>query len=67
MKKRTYRAVIINNGHVITMLVSGYNKKSVKKDLIDFFIKIKQITDFKKFEIYLTQVEYKNGDYINVE
>lgn len=67
MKRKTYRAVIINDGNVITMLVGGYNKKSVKKELTDFFMKTKQIKDFRKFEIYLKQVIYVGGDYFDVE
>ena len=67
MKRKTYRATIINNGHVITMLVGGYNKPSVKKQLTDFFIKTNQIKDFRKFDIYLKQVIYIDGDYVEVE
>ena len=67
MKRKTYRATIINNGRVITMLVGGYNKLSVKKELTDFFIKTKQMEDYRKFEIYLKQVIYIDGDYVEVE
>ena len=67
MKRKTYRATIVNNDKVTTMLVGGYNKKSVKKELTDFFMKTNQIKDFRKFEIYLTQVEYINGEYLNIE
>lgn len=67
MKRKTYRATIVNNDKVTTMLVGGYNKKSVKKELTDFFMKTNQIKDFRKFEIYLTQVEYINGEYFNIE
>lgn len=67
MKRKTYRATIINSGNVTTMLVGGYNKKSVTRELTDFFMKTKQIKDFRKFEIYLKQVVYVNGDYIDVE
>lgn len=67
MKKKTYRATILNSGNVTTMLVGGYNKKSVTKELTDFFMKTNQIKDFRKFEIYLKQVVYVNGDYIDVE
>lgn len=49
------------------MIVSGYNKPSVKKELTDFFIKTNQIKDYRKFSIYLTRVRYINGDYIEVE
>lgn len=67
MKRKIYRATIINNGHTIVMLVGGYNKPSVKKNLTDFFIKTNQIKDFRKFEIYLKQVIYIGGEYIEVE
>lgn len=67
MKKKTYMATIINNERVTKMLVGGYNKPSVKKELTDFFIKTKQIENFKKFEIYLKQVIYIDGDYVEVE
>ena len=67
MKKKTYIATIVNNSKVIKMLVGGYNKPSVKRELTDFFIKTKQIIDYKKFDIYLRQVIYINGDYIEVE
>lgn len=67
MKRKTYRATIINNGRVITMLVGGYNKPSVQKELTDFFIKTKQMEDYRKFEIYLKQVIYIDGDYVEVE
>ena len=49
------------------MLVGGYNKPSVKRELTDFFIKTKQIVDYKKFDIYLKQVIYINGNYVEVE
>ena len=67
MKRKIYRATIINNGRVITMLVGGYNKPSVKKELTDFFIKTNQIKDYTKFEIYLKQVVYIDGNYVEVE
>ena len=67
MKRKTYRATIINNGHTSVMLVGGYNKPSVKKHLTDFFMKTNQIKDFRKFEIYLKQVVYIDGEYIEVE
>lgn len=67
MKRKTYKAIIVNSARVTTMLVGGYNKKSVKKEITDFFMKTKQISDFRNFEIYLKQVVYVNGDYIEVE
>ncbi len=67
MKKKTYRATIVNNGHTTIMLVGGYNKPSVKKNLTDFFIKTNQISNYKNFEIYLKQVVYIDGEYIEVE
>ena len=67
MKRKTYRATIINNGHTTIMLVGGYNKPSDKKNLTDFFIKTNQIKDFRKFDIYLKQVIYIDGDYVEVE
>lgn len=67
MKRKTYRATIINNGHTSVMLVGGYNKPSVKKQLTDFFMKTNQIKDFRNFEIYLKQVIYIDGEYIEVE
>lgn len=67
MKRKTYRATIVNSGHTTTMLVGGYNKPSVKKSLTDFFIKTNQIKDFRKFDIYLKQVIYIDGDYIEIE
>ena len=82
MRRKTYRATIINNGHTSVMLVGGYNKPSVKKHLTednsnideaikkhltDLFIKINEIKDFTKFEIYLKQVVYIDGNYIEVE
>lgn len=67
MKRKTYRATIINSGHTTTMLVGGYNKPSVKKNLTDFFMKTNQIKDFRKFDIYLKQVVYIEGEYIEIE
>ncbi len=67
MKRKTYIATIVNNSKVIKMLVGGYNKPSVKRELTDFFIKTKQIIDYKKFDIYLKQVTYINGNYVEVE
>ena len=67
MKRKTYIATIVNNSKVIKMLVGGYNKPSVKRELTDFFIKTKQIYDYKKFDIYLKQVTYINGSYVEVE
>ena len=43
MKRKTYRATIVNSGHTSIMLVGGYNKPSVKKQLTDFFMKTNQI------------------------
>ena len=67
MKKKTYRAIIDNDGHITTMIVGGYSKKSVTKELTDFFMKTNQIKDFTKFDIYLKQVVYIDGEYIEVE
>ena len=67
MKRKTYMATIINNTKVIKMLVGGYNKPSVKRELTDFFIKTKQIINYKKFDIYLKQVIFVNGNYVEVE
>ncbi len=67
MKRKTYKATIVNSGHTSIMLVGGYNKPSVKKSLTDFFIKTNQIKDFRKFDIYLKQVVYIDGEYIEVE
>ena len=67
MKKKTYRAIIDNDGHISTMIVGGVSKKSVTKELTDFFIKTKQIKDYRKFEIHLKEVVYVNGKYEIVE
>ena len=67
MRRKTYRATIINSGHTSVMLVGGYNKLSVKKQLTDFFIKTNQIKDYTAFEIYLKQVVYIDGNYAEVE
>ncbi len=67
MKRKTYMATIINNTRVIKMLVGGYNKPSVKRELTDFFIKTKQIINYKKFDIYLKQVIFVDGNYVEVE
>ena len=67
MKRKTYRATIINSGHTTTMLVGGYNKPSVKKSLTDFFMKTKQIKDYRKFDIYLKEVALIDGKYVAVE
>lgn len=63
MRRKTYRATIVNSGHTSVMLVGGYNKSSVKKQLTDFFIKTNQIKGYTKFEIYLKQVVYIDGNY----
>ena len=47
MRRKTYRATIINSGHTSVMLVGGYNKPSVKKQLTDFLIKLKTIQNLK--------------------
>jgi len=67
MKKRIYRAIIDNDGHVSTMLVGGESKKSVIKELTDFFIKTKQIKDYRKFDIHLKEVMLINGEYKTIE
>ena len=67
MKKRIYRAIIDNDGHVSTMLVGGESKKSVTRELTDFYIKTKQIKDFRKFNIYLKEVVLINGKYESIE
>ncbi len=67
MKKKTYRAIIDNDGHISTMIVGGISKKSVTKELTDFFIKTKQIKDYRKFEVHLKEVIYINGKYESVE
>lgn len=40
MRRKTYRATIINSGHTSVMLVGGYNKPSVKKQLTDGLLKL---------------------------
>lgn len=67
MKKKTYRAIIDNDGHISTMIVGGVSKKSVTKELTDFFIKTKQIKDYRKFEVHLKEVIYIDGKYNSVE
>lgn len=67
MKKKIYRAIIDNDGHISTMIVGGISKKSVTKELTDFFIKTKQIKDYRKFEVHLKEVIYINGKYESVE
>jgi hypothetical protein len=49
------------------MIVGGISKKSVTKELTDFFIKTKQIKDYRKFEVHLKEVIYINGKYESVE
>lgn len=67
MRKKIYRATIINNGKVDTMLVDGYNKPSVRKKLTDFFMKNNQIEDFTKFDIFLKRVVEIDGEYYDAE
>ena len=67
MKKKIYRAIIDNDGHISTMIVGGVSKKSVTKELTDFFIKTKQIKDYRKFEVHLKEVLYIDGKYQSVE
>lgn len=67
MKKKTYRAIIDNDGHITTMIVGGDSKKSVTKELTDFFIKTKQIKDYRRFDIHLKEVMYINGEYKTIE
>ena len=67
MKKKTYRAIIDNDGHNTTMIVGGESKKSVTKELTDFFIKTKQIKDYRRFDIHLKEVMYINGEYKTIE
>ncbi|MBE6160701.1 MAG: hypothetical protein J6A15_05515 [Clostridia bacterium] len=67
MKKKTYRAIIDNDGHITTMIVGGESKKSVTKELTDFFIKTKQIKDYRRFDIHLKEVMYINGEYKTIE
>ena len=67
MKKKAYRAIIDNDGHITTMIVGGESKKSVTKELTDFFIKTKQIKDYRRFDIHLKEVMYINGEYKTIE
>lgn len=67
MKKKTYRAIIDNDGHITTMIVGGESKKSVTKELTDFFMKTNKIKDFRKFEIYLKEVTLIDGKYVVIE
>ena len=67
MKKKTYSAIIDNDGHITTMLVGGTSKKSVTKELTDFFMKTKQIKDFRRFDVYLKEVVLVDGKYVEVE
>ena len=67
MKKKTYRAIIDNVGHITTMIVGGESKKSVTKELTDFFIKTKQIKDYRRFDIHLKEVMYIDGEYKTIE
>lgn len=67
MKKKTYRAIIDNDGHITTMIVGGESKKLVTKELTDFFIKTKQIKDYRRFDIHLKEVMYIDGEYKTIE
>ena len=67
MKKKIYRAIIDNDGHITTMIISGESKKSVTKELTDFFIKTKQIKDYRRFDIHLKEVMYIDGEYKTIE
>ena len=67
MKKKTYRAIIDNDGHITTMIVGGESKKSVTKELMDFFIKTEQIKDYRRFDIHLKEGMYINGEYKTIE
>lgn len=67
MKRKTYRAIIDNDGHITTMIVGGVSKKSVTKELTDFFMKTNKIKDFRKFEIYLKEVTLIDGKYVVIE
>ena len=67
MKKKTYRVIIDNDGHITTMIVGGESKKSVTKELTDFFIKTKQIKDYRRFDIHLKEVMYIDGEYKTIE
>ena len=67
MKRKTYRAIIDNDGHITTMLVGGVSKKSVTKELTDIYIKTKQIKDYRRFDIYLKEVVMVDGKYVEVE
>lgn len=67
MKKKTYRAIIDNDEHVSTLIVGGISKKSVMKDITDFYMKTKQIKDYRKFDIHLKEVIYVDGKYESVE
>ena len=67
MKKKTYRAIIDNDGHITTMIVGGESKKSVTKELTDLFIKTKQIKDYRRFDIHLKEVMYIDGEYKTIE
>ncbi|MCR5146461.1 MAG: hypothetical protein K6B70_03840 [Clostridia bacterium] len=67
MKKKTYRAIIDNDGHINTMIVGGVSKKSVTKDITDFYIKTKQIKDYRKFEVHLKEVLLIDGEYKSIE
>ena len=68
MKKEiNYRAYIINDHSVETMIVSGINKSSTIKRLTDFYIKSNKILDFKRFRIFLVRVYFDGKDYIELE
>ena len=41
--------------------------ESVTKELTDFFIKTKQIKDYRRFDIHLKEVMYINGEYKTIE
>ena len=45
-----YYGNIDNDGHITTMIVGGVSKKSVTKELTDFFMKTKQGGSFHEHE-----------------
>lgn len=67
MKRNLYRVIVDNDGEIETMIMSGPSKKSVTKVLTDFYFKTKKLKDYRNFNIYLTQIEYINGEYKSIE
>ena len=67
IKNKYYRAFIVNDNKLETMIIDGYYKREARDKIASFYFSSNKIVDISKFYIFLIRVERVNGDYVDME